>query len=136
MPTNRNGSVRLPFGVPILFAAFTVLGTVLAITDDGDRAASIAVAGFGVWGLCLWSGLEARSPLPAGARPWAPLVGAAVAVITGMLMIASIGSVSASSSSLSPEAIRTFAAVFAGFFGVAGVVVAVRLFRGDRLGRT
>lgn len=128
--------MRLPPGVPVLFAAFAALGTMLAITDDGDRAAAIAVAGFGLWGLCLWSGIDAGSPLPAGARPWAPLAGTAIAVVTGVLMAATARSTAGSASSLSPEVVRSLAFLFAGFFGIAGIVVAVRLFRGARLDRT
>ncbi len=110
--------------VPIFLGVFAALGLLLALVGNGERAAAIAMTGFGLWGLCLWSAVDAGSPIPTAARPWAALGGTLVAVLTAVTMARS-----GPSASLSVQALRGLSLVFGVALGVAGVAVAVRAFR-------
>jgi high-affinity Fe2+/Pb2+ permease len=87
------------------------------------------MTGFGLWGLCLWSAVDAGSPVPSTARPWAALGGTLVAVLTAVAMVRS-----GPSTSLSDQALLGLSLALGVALGVAGVVVAVRAFR-DRASR-
>lgn len=123
VPPRRTEPAGPPLLAPVFLVLFAALGAVLAVAGNGERAAAIAMFGFGLWGLCLWSTVDARSPIPVGARPWVALLGSLVAVLTALVMVRS------GSASLSPQALRGFAIAFGVMLGVAGVVVAVRAFR-------
>jgi hypothetical protein len=126
---SRHAEPSGPLFVPVFLVLFAALGLLLAFVGNGERAAAIAMTGFGLWGLCLWSAVDAGSPVPSSARPWAALGGTLVAVLTAVAMVRS-----GPSTSLSDQALLGLSLALGVALGVAGVVVAVRAFR-DRASR-
>jgi len=117
---------HMPLAVVVISVVFFAAGCIIAVADDA--VPGLGVAAFGLWGMLVFLGVDERSPLSEGARPFAFLAGGLASLFAGAAMV------------LRPDVFKgglvdmdsRIVGVFAVFFAASGIVGFVKMRRQAR----
>jgi len=123
----KNSPVRrshMPLAAVVISVVFFAAGCIIAVADDA--VPGLGVAAFGLWGMLVFLGVDERSPLSEGTRPFAFLAGCPASLFSGAAMLLRPDDFKGGLDDMDS---RIVGVVFAVFFGAAGIVGFVKMRR-------